>query len=82
MQKAHQTTQQQIINYVSGELKLPSTEIFPYTHLGDDLNLDNFDKMLLITRLESNLNICLTSEEVNSIETIQDASFFFHKHAA
>ena len=82
MQKEHQVTQQQVINFVSWQLRLPTAEIFPYTHLGDDLHLDNFDKMLLINKLENNMNVYLTSEEVENIETIQDVSFFFHRHAA
>jgi acyl carrier protein len=38
--------------------------------------------MLLIAALESRLNVYLTPEEANNIETIQDVSHFFNKHAA
>lgn len=82
MQSKSNLTQEKIIDFVSWQLNVPSTNIFPSSNLSADLNLDPFDKMLLIAELESRLNVYLTPEEANNIETIQDVSQFFNKHAA
>jgi len=82
MQKKHNLTQDRIIDFVSWQLNVPTTNIFPSSNLIDDLNLDPLDKMLLIAELESRLNVFLTPEEADNIETIQDVSQFFNSHAA
>ena len=76
------TTQDKLINLISWKLNVPSSTIFPYTHLEDDLNLDAFDLMLLIAELESGFGIYLSPEEVETIKTVQDVSFYFQKYAA
>ena len=76
------TTQDKVISLISFKLNVPSSRINPYTHLEDDLHLDDFDLMLLIAELESGFNIYLSPEEVKAIKTVQDASFFFQKYAA
>ncbi len=82
MQKVQNLTQDKIIDFVSWQLNVPSSSIFPSSNLAGDLNLDPFDKMLLIAELESRLNVFLTPEEAANIETIQDVSYLFQKHAA
>ena len=82
MQKKRNLTQDKIIDFVSWQLNVPTTNIFPSSNLVDDLNLDPLDKMLLIAELESRLNVFLTPEEADNIETIQDVSQFFNLHAA
>lgn len=76
------TTQDAIIDMISWSLNIPTARIFPYTSLIDDLLLDPIDKMLLIIELENRLNIYLTPEEADAIETVQDASFYFQQRAA
>ncbi|HMQ60797.1 MAG TPA: phosphopantetheine-binding protein [Flavilitoribacter sp.] len=76
------TTQDRVIDLISWRLNVPPTRIYPYTRLQDDLLLDALDMMLLIVELESRFNIFLTTEEVEGIETVQDASFLFQKYAA
>lgn len=76
------TTQDRVIDHISWRLNVPPTRIYPYTRLQDHLHLDALDLMLLIVELESRFNVFLTSEEVEGIETVQDASFLFQKHAA
>lgn len=76
-------TQDRIINVISWSLNVPSSKIRPYTRLADDLFLDEIDLLLLIAQLERDFNVFLTREEVERIETVQDASsFFLQKHAA
>lgn len=77
-----QPTPDNIINMISWQLNLPSSVIFPYTRFKDDLHLDAIDQLLLIANLESRLKIFLSDEEVEAIETVQDASFYFQKKVA
>jgi acyl carrier protein len=75
-------SQERIIDLISWIVNVPSAHIHPYTLLKDDLELDPIDMLLLIAELESQFNIYLTPEEVETIETVQDISFFFQKQAA
>ena len=75
-------TQNRVIDLISWRLNVPPTHIHPYMHLKDDLHLDAIDLLLLIADLESRLNVYLSPEEAEAIETVQDASFYFQKYAA
>jgi acyl carrier protein len=82
-QRKNQTTEAQIIEVMSWMLNIPASQLRPYTHLRDDLFLDNFDISMLIAKLESRFGVFLTPEEVETIETVRDAaSYFSSKHAA
>jgi len=74
--------QSRIIDLISWRLNLPATNIHPYSRLREDLHLDAIDLILLIAELESRFNIYLSKEEVEAIETVQDASFYLYKAAA
>lgn len=75
-------TQSRVINLISWILRVPSSKIYPHTRLRDDLALDAFDVALLIANLENRFNVYLTPEEVEAIETVQDASFYLTRPAA
>lgn len=75
-------TQERIIDQISYSFRIPSSRIYPYTHLQDDLLLDQIDIMLLIASLEAKFNIILSNEEVASIQTVEDASFYFGRKFA
>jgi len=74
--------QDQVIGHISWTLNVPASQIYPYTHFRDDLQMDALDILLLIAELENRLNLYLTPEEVEIIETVQDASYLFAKHVA
>ncbi len=74
--------QDQVIGHISWTLNVPASQIYPYTHFRDDLQMDALDILLLIAELENRLNLYLTPEEVEIIETVQDASHLFAKHVA
>lgn len=75
--------QDRLIELISWRLNVPVSNIHPYSRLREDLHLDTVDSLLLIAELESRFNVYLSSEEYESIETVQDASrFFLSKHAA
>lgn len=71
-----------LIQAISFTLKVPASQIHPYTHLRDDLHLDAVDMLLLIAKLESRFHVYLTPEEVESIETVRDAAGFFFQEPA
>ncbi len=75
------STEERIIEVIGWTLNVPSSQIFPYTHLKDDLFLDPIDLMLLIIKLETQFNVYLTPEEVAKIETVRDATHFIRKYA-
>ncbi|MEL7222098.1 MAG: acyl carrier protein, partial [Bacteroidota bacterium] len=68
---------EQVVSTISRTLKVAPQRLLPYTHFVDDLHLDDIDKMLLIVSIESDLNVYLTPEQVNSIETIGDVTRCF-----
>jgi acyl carrier protein len=76
------SAEERIISMISWSLNVPSTKIHPYTNLQNDLNLDKIDLILLIAELENRFSIYLTKEQVESIETVSDATYFFASRAA
>lgn len=74
------STQERIIDLISWKLNVPTSRINPYTRLGEDLHLDAVDRLLLIAEMESRFNIYLSPEEVDTIDTIHDASSLFQKY--
>lgn len=81
-QPIQKVMQERVMDIISWRLNVPASRIHPYTRFQDDLNLDAVDRLLLIAELESRFNVYLSSEEVNAIETIHDASLFLERHAA
>lgn len=75
-------TQDKVIDLISWKLRVPPSKIYPYTSLKDDLLLDPVDLMLLIAEIESSFNVYLSSEEVETIETVEDASLLINKYGA
>jgi len=75
-------SEDRIIDVVSWILNIPNNRINPHTDLIDDLYLDALERDLLIARLERVFGIVLSTEEVASIDTIQDAQRCFQRHAA
>ncbi len=70
------TTQEKVISMVSWVANVPPTKVCPTTNIKDDLNLDSIDVMMLIVKLEKRFDVILSSEEVERIETVKDASEF------
>ncbi|MCB0650566.1 MAG: acyl carrier protein [Saprospiraceae bacterium] len=82
MEKKIDFSEDRIIDLISWELHVQSSNIFPSSSLSNDLNLDTQDKMLLIAALENRLDVYLTAEEAEIVETIQDLSQYFYLHAS
>lgn len=78
----YSTVEQQVIDLISWNTRIPSARIHPYSDLFDDLLLDDYDKQILIADLESQFEIYLTPEEVEKIRTVNDASAYFIKNYA
>ena len=76
------TTQTKTIGLISWIADVPISSICPTTNIREDLGLDSIDFMLLIVKLEKNFNISLSSEEVERIETVKDATDYIHRYVA
>ena len=72
-------SQDRIISIISWVANVPPTNIQASTHLKDDLEMDSLDIMLLITKLENIYQVRLSTDEIEKIETVQDANRFFSK---
>ncbi len=76
------TTENRVIDLISGVCRVPLSRIHSYTNLRDDLHLDSIDMLLLIAALESDFKVYLTTEEAEAIETVHDASYYMQRYAA
>ncbi|MBK7869213.1 MAG: acyl carrier protein [Saprospiraceae bacterium] len=76
------STQDRVIDLISGVCRVPSSKIHPSTSLRDDLDLDPVDMLLLIAALENDFKVYLTPEEAEAIDTVQDASYYMQRRAA
>ena len=63
-----------IIYLVSWIANVPVKEILPSTHIQEDLNVDSIDFMLLTIQIEKLFKVDFSHEDVEKIETIQDAN--------
>lgn len=81
--KGRETNMQtKIIDLISWIADVPVSSICPTTNIKEDLSLDSIDFMLLIVKLEKSFNISLSSEEVERIETVKDASDYIRRYVA
>ena len=74
--------QTKIIDLISWIADIPVVNICPTTNIKEDLSLDSIDFMLLIVKLEKSFEISLSSEEVEQIETVKDASECIKRYVA
>lgn len=80
--KAKFPSEDHLIEFIAWSLNIPVSRINPHTDLVDDLYLDQIDRDLLIAALENRFGIYLSSEEVDRIDTVRDASQSLQRHAA
>jgi len=79
--KGRETNMQtKIIDLISWIADVPVSSICPTTNIKEDLSLDSIDFMLLIVKLEKSFDISLSSEEVEGIETVKDASDYIRRY--
>lgn len=74
-------TEEKIITLISFYLNIPYSHLNTYTHFQDDLHLDEFDRMLLIAKLERQFNAFFSNEEAAAIQTVRDANLYLNKYA-
>jgi acyl carrier protein len=63
-----------IIHLVSWMANVPTNQIFPSTHIKEDLEIDSIDFMLLVVQMEKLFDVVLSNEQVEAIETVKDAN--------
>ena len=68
------TTHERVIYLISWAAHVPKTQLCSTTNIKEDLNLDSIDFMLLIVKLEKWFDVVLSEAEVESIETVKDAT--------
>ncbi len=76
------TTHERVIYMISWVASVPQTQLCPTTNIKEDLNLDSIDFMMLIVKLEKWFDVVLSEEEVESIETVKDATAYILSKAA
>jgi acyl carrier protein len=69
-----------IVSLLSWVAQVPASQVRPSTYIKDDLLLDSIDFMLFIVKLERLYDISLSTEEIENIETVQDARFCVARH--
>ena len=61
------------------EFELPSAEIRLEAHLMDDLDLDSIDAIDLAVRLEEQLGVSFSEEDLKSVQTLRDVVDLIHE---
>lgn len=72
--------QERVIIMASWVANVPPSQVCETTHFSDDLCLDSIDILTLIIQLEKWINVMLTKEEVDNIETVKDVVDCFSKY--
>jgi len=67
-------TVDKIIHLISWVANVPTNQILPSTDIKIDLNVDSIDFMLFIVKVEKFFNVTIPNEEVETIETVKDAT--------
>ncbi|MEL6924652.1 MAG: phosphopantetheine-binding protein [Bacteroidota bacterium] len=73
-------TEQIIISRLSWITQTPPSRMHRHTHFKNDLHFDSIDTMMLIVDLESWFQVTLSTQEVETIETIHDACLCIDGH--
>lgn len=61
------------------EFELAAQDIRPEAHLVDDLDLDSIDAIDLAVRLEEQLGVSFTEQDLKSVQTLQDVVDLIHE---
>lgn len=61
------------------EFEFASDRLHPGAHLIDDLDLDSIDAIDLAVRLEEQLGVSFSEEDLKSLQTLQDVVDLIHE---
>ena len=68
-----------VVEILVREFDFRAENLQPNTHLIDDLDLDSIDAIDMAVRIEEKTHVTLSGDELQSIETIQDAVQLIHE---
>lgn len=67
-----------VVEILTREFGLDAANLCPETHLAEDLDLDSIDAIDMAVRIEEKTGLTLSGEDLQSIQTIQDAVDLIH----
>ncbi|HEX9814735.1 MAG TPA: acyl carrier protein [Myxococcota bacterium] len=67
-----------VVEILTHEFGLDAASLRPEARLEDDLDLDSIDAIDMAVRIEEKTRLVLSSDDLQSIQTIQDAVDLIH----
>ena len=68
-----------VIEILVREFGFAAEKLHPGTHLANDLDLDSIDAIDMAVRIEEKTRLALSGDDLQSIQTIQDAVDLIHE---
>ncbi len=68
-----------VVEMLAHEFGLSAANFRPETRLAEDLDLDSIDAIDMAVRIEEKTHLALSGEDLQSIQTIQDAVDLIHE---
>lgn len=67
-----------VVEILAHEFGLDAAQLRPETRLEADLDLDSIDAIDMVVRIEEKTRLALSGDDLDSIQTIQDAVDLIH----
>ncbi len=67
-----------VVEILAHEFGVAAADLRAETHLVDDLDLDSIDAIDMAVRIEEKTGLALSGQDLQSIQTIQDAVDLIH----
>jgi acyl carrier protein len=68
-----------VADALAREFELARDQIRPDAHLVDDLDLDSIDAIDLAVRLEEQLGVAFTEQDLKAVQTLRDVVDLIHE---
>ncbi len=68
-----------VVEIFAREFGFSMADLRPETRLAEDLDLDSIDAIDMAVRIEEKVHLALSGEDLQSIQTIQDAVDLIHE---
>jgi len=77
---ADKNTVVQVVEIISGQLKIEADQIAPSTNIMEDLGADSLDIVELLMAIEESFGVTVPDEDVQGLKTIQDIVEYVESH--
>jgi acyl carrier protein len=74
------TAEERLKKIIAEQLSVSEEDITPDAHFIEDLNADSLDLVELMMSLEEEFGVKIPDEDVDKIQTVQDAIDYLHEH--